>query len=194
MFKKFCKLKSTKQKIIVGASASLIVLMLSISVYSAISFVFNLISEPLTNSFQPANIPKPTIVEDFTDGDLIKKNVKVDVSSSTFASYVRSKVVINWKGDDGSILAVEPVPGVDYTISYSLGNWTYGTDGFYYYKYPLTGASEVLITECKVLNKAPVDGYKLNVEVMSQTVQSTPSKAVVELWGVKVNSDGMISK
>jgi len=170
-----------------------IFVIISISTSVVVSYFFNK-SQPLKNSFNAAKVYEPTILEDFSDGDLIKKNVKININSKSIASYVRAKVVISWKDDKNNILAIEPVAGTDYKISYNLGKWMFASDGFYYYSEPLLGDSDILINECEVISKSPVNGYKLNVEILAQSVQSVPKDAVKELWGVNVNTDGTITK
>lgn len=150
-------------------------------------------TEPVTNKFRAASIYNPSIIEDFTAGSLIKKNVKISMSEASYQSYIRAKVIINWQDDNGNVLIDTPIEGVDYSISYTLGKWMQSGDGYFYYKYPVNDETEVLINEAKVLKKSPKNGYKLNIEVVAQAVQSIPQDAVVESWNVLVDQDGNIS-
>lgn len=177
----------------IGRRRLIVLCVTVLSIVFVVAYFYNS-SGVLTNKFESANIYAPTIIEDFTDGDFVKKIVKVKIDENSFPCYVRVKVVFNWKDDDGNILAVSPVEGVDYTISYKNGNWNRGSDDFYYYNKSLVGETDILIEECSVINSSPVDGYKLNVEVLAQTIQAEPSEAVKEAWGVVINSDGTIIK
>ena len=166
------------------------ILLITIGITYALMFET---SDPVSNEFRAASIYNPDILEEFTTGDLVKKNVKVSMSSASYQSYVRAKVIINWQDDGGNVLADIPEEGVDYSITYTLGNWLTSGDGYYYYKYPITGETGVLISEARVLKSAPKSGYKLNIEVVAQAVQSMPSDAVVDTWGVTVDQNGTIS-
>lgn len=191
---KFLKFIGTgRRRLIVLCIMALSIVFLIISISFVVAYFFNS-STGLTNKFESANIYEPTIIEDFTDGDFVKKNVKVKVNDDSFPCYVRVKVVFNWKDDDGNILAVSPTEGVDYTISYKIGKWNKGSDGFYYYNKSLTGETDILIEECSVINSSPAEGYRLNVDVLVQSVQAEPSEAVIDSWGVVINSDGTIIK
>ena len=150
-------------------------------------------TEPVNNEFRAASIYNPLIKEDFTTGNLVKKNVKISMSEASYQSYIRAKVIVNWQDDDGNALAEPPELGVDYSITYTLGNWMLSNDGYYYYKYPITGETDVLISEAKVLKKAPKSGYKLNIEIIAQAVQSVPQDAVRESWNVLLDQNGNIS-
>ena len=148
---------------------------------------------PVNNEFRAASVYTPVIVEDFTTGNLIKRNVKVSMAAASYQSYIRAKVIVNWQDDDGNVLAISPESGVDYSITYMLGNWLLATDGYYYYKAPVNGETDVLISEASVLKKAPKAGYKLNIEILAQAVQSVPSNAVVDSWGVILDQNGNIN-
>lgn len=150
-------------------------------------------TEPVNNEFRAASIYNPLILEDFTTGNLVKKNVKVSMSEASYQSYIRAKVIVNWQDNNGNVLAITPEQGVDYSITYTLGDWISSRDGYYYYKYPTTGETSTLISEAKVLKKAPKEGYKLNIEIIAQAVQSTPSEAVVDTWNVVLDQNGNIS-
>lgn len=182
-----------RRRLIVLCVMALSIVSLVISIVFVVAYFYNR-TGALTNKFESAKIYNPTIVEDFTDGDFVKKNVKVKIDENSFHCYVKAKVVFNWKDDNGNILAISPVEGVDYTISYKIGNWNLASDGFYYYNKSLVGETDILIEECSVINSSPVEGYKLNVDVLVQTIQAEPREAVREAWSVEINSDGTIIK
>ena len=111
-----------------------------------------------------------------------------------------------WVDADGNVLGRIPAEGTDYSVTYNTVSavtgekqWFKGTDGFFYYSSPVvSGSTENLINECKPLVN-PEAGYHLKVEIVSQVIQalgstdadSTP--AVVDAWGVTLNSDNLIT-
>lgn len=148
-------------------------------------------TDDVTNTFTPSEV-EITLKEDF-DGST-KENVKVTNTGDTDA-YIRAAVVVTWK-KDGAIYGKVPDEGKDYRIEWTKDGWTEGSDGFYYYKEPVAAKGEtgVLFTECAPVIANIPEGYKFHVEVIAQGVQSKPSNAVVEAWGVTVKSDGSIRK
>lgn len=178
---------SKKLKLFLIFAVALILLGTSIS----FAFLFNFSNE-VSNKFGGSKIYEPVILEDFANGDLIKRNVKIDVSSYEYYTYVRVKIIINWQNDEGKILTQMPKSGEDYNIVFRFGNWLLGEDGYYYYLSPLDGVSDVLIEECQLLSDSPVDGYRLNVDIIAETVQSEPRSAVSNVWNVTLDSQGNI--
>ena len=106
-------------------------------------------------------------------------------------AYIRAAVVVNWVDDNGNI--VSNPEGHSYTISYSKDGWIDGGDGYFYYTKPVAagGTTGELITSAR-----PTAGttYKLQIEIMAQSIQSVPTSVVAEKWGVTVAADGTISK
>lgn len=130
------------------------------------------------NSFTAMEKSVPSINENITpdpeNNDYIieKKDVTV-TNTNDFDVYVRAMVVTSWQDADGNLLAVTPVEGTDYNITYS-SDWNKKDDGFYYYK-SILGKGQTttpLITLCKPLKNSPVNGYTLSINIISQTVQS----------------------
>lgn len=132
----------------------------------------------------------------FTPGE-----VEISISGSTITNvedtdvYVRAAVVVTWVNDNGTpdnktddvILSTMPVEGTDkdYTITYSTdANWAKGSDGFWYYKKPISeGESVTLISkENGVTANTTMDGYTLTVQVLSSAIQATPTEAVTGAW------------
>lgn len=157
-------------------------------------------SEALTNTFHAPNYDT-TIDEKFENN--VKKNVAIQNTGDADA-YVRAAVIISWKCD-GEVHSQIPVAGTDYSITWNISKensdslWFLGSDGFYYYKEPVPagGKTQNLISECTVLAKGPVmdeKEYTLSVDIVTQAVQSEPTTAVTEAWGVTVDADGTISK
>lgn len=147
-------------------------------------------SGAVTNSFTVAPTPSPEVTEDFNG--TVKTNVAVNTGTE-YSCYVRAKVLITWQDENGNSLAQAPVAGTDYSITYGSDNWVLKEDGCWYYKTPVAGATDVLITECKQLKAAPVGGYTLCVEIFSQTVQSSPVDAIKETWLITPDAAGNIA-
>lgn len=132
-------------------------------------------SETVKNSFSPMENKAPQINEDVLVNEnnyiIEKKNVTV-TNNNDFSVKVRAIIIASWQDDNGNTLAVTPVEGTDYSIEY--GNDWENKDGFYYYKTVLKKGetTAALISECKPLKAAPVEGYTLSINIVSQTIQS----------------------
>lgn len=131
-------------------------------------------SETVKNSFSAMENKAPQINEDvsFNNNYITeKKNVTV-TNTNEFSVRVRAIIVASWQDANGNTLAVTPVEGTDYSIEYG-SEWKM-KDGFYYYNTVLkTGeTTTALISECKPLRAAPVEGYTLSINIVSQTIQS----------------------
>lgn len=153
-------------------------------------------TDPVVNEFTLSKVTT-TVVEKFENN--VKSDVQIKNTGDTTA-YIRVAVVVTWKDQDGNIYGQQPVLGTDYTIEYNLTDgWlkanATGGDGFYYWTKPVLAGelTGVLITKCEPIQKAPADGYFLNVEIVGSGIQSTPTKVVTENWnsGVAgIESDG----
>ena len=146
----------------------------------------------VTNDFLADDPTDPSIVENF-DGST-KTNVAVSVGDPGYAVYVRAAVVVTWKDrEDGSVLGVMPDASGDYTIEYNTADWFY-KDGFWYCKKMVNsgGKTPDLIVSCTPIDGKAPEGYGLNVEIISQTIQAlgttdgTDVPAVTNAWGVAV--------
>ena len=148
----------------------------------------------VTNTFQPASISSATA-----------QSVVGNMGDAP--SFARIAVVVNWVATDGTVYAVAPVVGTDYSITYDTANWKQGTDGFWYYTKMLQNLPDdvdvnaddfdetpyvttSLITNCTQLVAAP-DGYSLKVEIIASTIQAEPETVVEEQWGVTVENGAL---
>lgn len=184
------KMKNNKKMIVLLIA---LLLILTVGVGSTLAF---LITEttPVTNTFTPSTVKGEVYEPEWTNGNTVKSNVIIQNTGDTKA-YIRATVVITWQDSDGNIYGVAPVRGQDYTIEYGSG-WRVGSDGYYYYPStvePLSSTTN-LIDRCTVIGSAPKEGYALHVEVLAQGIQSVPTDAVTEAWGVTVADNGTISK
>lgn len=141
--------------------------------------------------------------------EILNSNTKNAVqieNSGTVDAFMRAKPVFTWQNDSGEILGQTPVEGVDYSISWNvhstpdIDRWVKGSDGFYYYTSMVPGKNEdilsytdVLFTSCTPLKSAPVDGYKLCVEILSQSYHTYPETEVEAIWPVEVSNNHIVS-
>ena len=152
---------------------SIALLLLSVCTTGVFAYL-KLSTKKTDNSFQSAHSVNPQINETKFDGS-IKENVTVNVGETGYSVYVRAAVVVTWQDSDGNVYVVPPEEDKDYFIRYG-DRWK--KRGDYRYYDSVVGSGEVtapLITECKPLKEAPVEGYTLNVKVIAQTIQSAGS-------------------
>lgn len=144
---------------------------------------------PVTNTFTPSRVASD-VHETFKNN--VKSNVTIANTGDTTA-YIRAAIVVTWKDSLGG--NVYPGTPTGYTMQLNLTDWVEGSDGFYYYKYPVEPRQETnpLIISCTPGTYEP-EGYALNVEILGSAIQSVPTSVVTSNWGVTVASDGTISK
>ena len=145
-------------------------------------------SNDVTNTFAPGDT-EIEIEEKF------EKNVKSDVkviNKGNIPVYIRANLVFTWKDSAGNI--IEKPADATLTVDHGNGDWVKGSDGFWYYTKPVA----VKGSTTNIINKATIKfpegkGYKMDLEVMAQSIQAEPKDAVVGAWGVTVNSDGSLT-
>lgn len=151
--------------------------------------------------------PIPTIIETFEPSSGLKQNVAVSVDVD-YECYVRATIVVNWVSADGKTVYSErpTFEDVAFTVNdrpdgdEDLAYWVWDPEyDFFYYTVPVKGgATEPLIIECRQTVPAP-EGYKLNVQVVAQTIQASGwsdadnTLAVVSEWGVVIDDEGTLS-
>lgn len=138
-------------------------------------------SEPVQNNFTYAHV-RCTINEKFENG--VKSDVAIQ-NTGDIPAYIRARIVVTWKDENGNVSSTVPVKDSDYTMTMGTG-WTKGTDDYWYCKTAVNpdDFTPELITECKKTDNANVpDGYDLSVEILADAIQSEPANAVKEAWG-----------
>lgn len=142
---------------------------------------------PIQNNFTAASV-KPGISEEF-NGE-VKKNVYVQNNGSVNV-YIRAAIELTWIDSDNNMYSVPPQPE-HYEMDLNLrsdtnteSNWIQAADGYYYYLVDVepNGITQNLINECSL--KEDVDGpvgYNFCVDVIAQTIQADPDRAVEESW------------
>ena len=158
-------------------------LILVLAVGGTVAYIFTH-TGPVINTFTPADV-KVDIQEDF-DGR-VKKNVNVKNTGDTDA-YIRIKLVTYMADSEGNPIAENAsipsfVPGSD---------WSYcESDDTYYYGKPVAPngkTSDLIGNDGITLKEGQV------VEVLAEGIQAMPKQAVIDAWGVTVDSNGSISK
>ena len=177
-----------------------IALLLLVCVGTTLAFVFT-DTDPIENTFTPSQV-SCAVVEangDAVYGSIVntgttKTNVKV-INTGNTEAYIRVAVVINWSSADGEkVWAIDPVPDVEYRITYDLDNGWFYKDGFFYYKEAIspTESTSELIKEAVLLGDPPLGTdntqYYLSVEIVASAIQSTPAQTVSDNWGVSVKN------
>ena len=152
-------------------------------------------TDSIVNKFFAADLTAE-VIEDF-NGET-KEHVQIKNTSDKVSAYIRAYYVVTWKDDNGNVYGKKPVEGTDYTLRLgSNTNWDFTTsDGYYYYALPIAPGKSTpdFIRECKpVAGRSPA-GYHLEVEIIADAIQASPTSAVKEAWGVTVSSTGRISK
>jgi len=186
-----------KRPLPLGAAALILLAVLSLSIGSVVAYL-STHTGAVKNTFLKDEPTNPSVLETF-DPDGEKTDVKVSVGDPGYAVYVRAAVVVTWKDADGNVLGTAPAAGTDYTLDINPDAWVLGSDGFYYHKAPVNTAGEtaVLITRCAPLDGKTPQGYGLNVEIVTQTVQALGTTdeggktPVEDAWGVTL-VDGKI--
>ncbi len=168
-----------------------LVLVLTAAIGGTIAYILTQ-AGPVKNTFNPSQVASE-VIEDFKDN--IKSNVTIKNTGNTDA-YIRATIVVNWMDADGNVSAEAPVKDVNYklTLAEDTGWDTVTSDGYYYYTSSVKpgDSTGVLIRSCKP--EATKDGHHLSIEILAESIQSTPTAAVVESWNVTVDSNGKISK
>lgn len=141
-------------------------------------------TDPLINNFDLADVSCG--VEEKFDNQ-IKENVKIK-NTGDIPAYIRAKVVVTWKDEDGNVYGQAPIEETDYSIQYNEKDWKQDGD-YWYYDEPVAPVTEnncytpVLINSCSPIADQTPEGYHLSVEILAEAIQSEPIKAIQEAWG-----------
>lgn len=148
-------------------------------------------SETVTNTFTPGTAGN-TIDERF-DG-VLKENVKV-INNGNINAFIRATIVITWQNNNDEVYPVLPVEGTDYDITLNPENGWLEDNGIYYCKTEVApnNSTPVLIQSCKQISENAPEGYGLNVEILSSSIQSLPRSAVTDAWHIYASANGELS-
>ena len=169
-----------------GKSLTLIISLVAlcaVAVGGTLAWLFDS-SGKLENKFY---VPDAEIdIEEKFDG-----SEKTDVGVTNIGKtevYVRVMLVETWRNSGDQVVA-KPEGAV---VNYEFGSddWVKGSDGYYYYTKPL----DVGDTTPNLIDRAtctvPEGAALMDLEVVAQAIQSIPTDAVEEAWGVEVDVDG----
>lgn len=132
----------------------------------------------ITNTFTVAT-PGVEIEEEFDKQT--KSDVKVK-NTGEVEAYIRVALVPTWEDENGNAVA-EPASLDDLSITWgNSGKWLKGTDGYWYYKEPVAPGDRtaVLLENATVTTE---NGYHMNLQVMADSIQADPTRAVTAMWG-----------
>ena len=148
---------------------------------------------PVENIFASSKVGN-YIVED--NVGTTKKDVKVqnsisgNVDSQIVDAYIRAAYVVTWQKIENRITYVKPAVEGDYQIDLNLNDnsdWVKNGDYYYFTKAIKPGEStDVLINSISPVNDKAPEGYSLNVEIISQSVQASPADAVAAALNVSI--------
>ena len=165
------------------------VLVLLLGIVGASLAYLSMKTEPVKNEFTYGKV-SCEVLETFDDG--VKSNVRIK-NTGNIPAYIRARVVVTWKNENGYIYGTKPVLGKDYSFDFNpnlINDWTEG--GVYvYFPEPVKPNTETqwMLYDCKKTENANVpEGYDLSVEILADAIQSEPAKAVEEAWGVTVQN------
>lgn len=170
---------------------TLVALALVLCIAGGATLAFLMVTTPsLTNVFQYGHV---TCKVDETFQDNVKTDVSIRNTGDT-QSYIRVKLVFTWKDAEGNVSA-QPVKTGDYTLELKEDGW-FEKDGYYYAKAPVAPKENtpVLIEKCTEVAANAPDGYTLSLEILADAIQSTPTRAVEQAWGVTVDTDGLLKE
>ena len=156
-------------------------LILVLAVGGTVAYIFTQ-TDPVINTFTPTEA-KITVNEETNDNQ--KTSITVVNNSTGVPVYIRVALVANMIDKDKNVTGPASVP------TFTPGdNWIVGNDGYYYYTEPVPvgeSTGNLLDTPMTLLEN-------MQVVVLADAIQAMPKQAVIDAWGVTVDSNGSISK
>ena len=139
----------------------------------------------VVNEFEAAE-PGNEIHSEATKGDTTRYTV---TNTGNLPVLVRVKVLVNWVDEAGNPMLYPPENGT-YQLKMGTG-WTQSQkseapdEGYWYYN----GILEANAETAPLINQITAEGGKIQLTILSETIQTTPEEAVIEAWGMRY-SDG----
>ena len=165
-----------------SAAAIAIILVVVMTIGGTVAFLMDS-TESVVNKFTPAS-------SGITIEEKVKENCKTEIAvknTGDTGAYIRVSLVANYYDENGNITGGAAVP--DFTLNSE--KWFLGNDGYYYYKQPVAAGDvtdNLLASESKMQLED-----KMQVTVLAQSMQTTPTNAVTDAWSVVVGNDGTLS-
>lgn len=145
-------------------------------------------TEKIENTFTATYVPN-TPEEEYENN--VKRSIVVK-NDGNIDVYVRVKLV-TYRVNDKS----EPIGGTAEIPEFRLGERWVEYNGYYYYTTPVApnGKTGNLIADAnsgiELQEYTDADGGKQVIEVISESIQSVPEKAIGEAWGVAIANDNV---
>ena len=166
-----------------SAAAIAIILVVVMTIGGTVAFLMDS-TESVVNKFTPAS-------SGITIEEKVKENCKTEIAvknTGDTGAYIRVSLVANYYDENGNITGGAAVP--DFTLNSE--KWFLGNDGYYYYKQPIA-ANDVTDNLLASESKMQLED-KMQVTVLAQSIQASPTSVVHDKWGVTVNFDGTLAK
>ena len=166
-----------------SAAAIAIILVVVMTIGGTVAFLMDS-TESVINKFTPAS-------SGITIEEEVKENCKTEIAvknTGDTGAYIRVSLVANYYDENGNITGGAAVP--NFTLNSK--KWFLGDDGYYYYKQPVAAGNvtdNLLASESKMQLED-----NMQVTVLAQSIQASPTSVVHDKWGVTVNSDGTLAK
>lgn len=186
------KLKFKGKSIRILTVISAVALTVVVVVGSTVAWITDA-TEVKVNTFIPAAVTCE-VSESFDN--IAKSNVQIK-NTSNIDAYIRVALVPAWKDGNGNIANVSAsLDDCNIQFGENLNqNWIKGEDGLYYCKVPVAQDSmtPVLIESCTVKNLTNPD-LQFELQVVATAIQSKPTVAVTQAWGVTLQDEMIVSK
>lgn len=166
-----------------SAAAIAIILVVVMAIGGTVALLMDS-TNSVTNKFAPASSGIKIEEE-------LKENYKTEIAvknTGDTGTYIRVSLVANYYDENGNITGGAAVP--NFTLNSE--KWFLGNDGYYYYKQPVAAGDvtdNLLASESKMQLED-----NMQVTVLAQSIQASPTSVVHDKWGVTVNSDGTLAK
>ena len=170
----------------IGVKQWVLILLVPVLLVCVINGVYAYITAKtanITNRFEPVQVTCQ--VEEEFDGH-VKQDVRIR-NTGDIKAFIRATVVVTWVDDNGKILATAPVEGKDYTVEWSDGQWTKGSDGFWYHGAAVPPGVTTGYLIDTVTPVATPDGRHLQVQIFATAIQADPAEAAENAWGASVS-------
>ena len=127
-------------------------------------------TDSVVNTFTPGEV-KITVDEKF-DGNA-KNDVKIRNTGNVDAK-IRAMIVVTWQDDDGNVYPDAPAEGTDYSIQWTLEEWSSSENGWYTYDTAVAPGEStgILFTACAPVEGQTPEGYHLVVDVIAEAIQA----------------------
>lgn len=146
--------------------------------------------QPITNTFNPSHVTCE-VTEGFNDTTGEKTNVNV-TNTGDIDAYIRVKLVTYRTNAQN-----QHIGGTAELPNFTLGSGWVEYNGYYYYTLPVAPGQQpanALAASIKLTDSyLDADGGKQAIDVMAEAIQSVPSEAVGQAWGVSITEGSVIA-